>query len=273
MKKKQSTKNNGVTLISLIITIIILIILASVSINVTIGENGIINMTKKAKEDIEIASKKEQEDLEKLYSQIGQEKLIGGTSITELQSKIEELTSKVEILEEKGTNPTGTIISYMGNNPPEGYISCDGQIYNISEYQNLAEQIKQEFGQYNYYGGDGNETFAVPDLRGEFLRGTGTNSHTNSVTGTNEGSGSNVGIHQSSTAIPHVYSWNDGSRFSVIAPVGNKNATMTAQYRDSGTVITQYFDVDSNRVGNQSGRIGWYTSRPTNTSVLYCIKY
>ena len=38
--------------------------------------------------------------------------------------------------------------------------------------------------------GDGVTTFKVPNLLGEFLRGTGTNSYTN------QGSGANVGVHQ-----------------------------------------------------------------------------
>ena len=77
--------------------------------------------------------------------------------------------------------PIGTIISYMGNNPPKDYLSCDGTVYNISDYQALADFINTEFGSYDFFGGDGTTTFAVPDLRGEFLRGTGTNSHTNHV--------------------------------------------------------------------------------------------
>ena len=39
---------NGVTLIALIVTIIVLIILAAVSIQLTIGDNGIINHAKEA---------------------------------------------------------------------------------------------------------------------------------------------------------------------------------------------------------------------------------
>ena len=81
----------------------------------------------------------------------------------------------------------------MGNNPPEGYLACDGTIYKINEYPKLAELIKTEFGNYNYFGGDGEDTFAVPDLRGEFLRGTGTTSR-------NTGTGGSVGIHQDATS-------------------------------------------------------------------------
>ena len=102
------------------------------------------------------------------------------------------------------TNAIGTVISYMGNNAPEGYLLCDGNIYNISQYPNLANQIKKEFGSYNYWGGDGTTTFAVPDLRGEFLRGAGTATR-------NSGSGASVGVHQEPTRIPNIYTRIDNS--------------------------------------------------------------
>ena len=74
--------------------------------------------------------------------------------------------------------PVGSVISYMGMTAPDNYLICDGTTYNISDYPFLADHIKNNFGSYNYFGGDGTTTFAVPDLRGEFLRGTGNNGGT-----------------------------------------------------------------------------------------------
>ena len=48
-------RNNGITLIALVITIIVLIILASVSVIVLVGEDGVINRAQKAKEQERIA--------------------------------------------------------------------------------------------------------------------------------------------------------------------------------------------------------------------------
>lgn len=64
--------------------------------------------------------------------------------------------------------PVGTILSYMGIIAPPHYLICDGTIYNITDYPILANHIKHHFGSYNKWGGDGIDTFAVPDLRGEF---------------------------------------------------------------------------------------------------------
>ena len=61
--KKQKNKQRGITLIALVVTIIVLIILAGVSINMLMGENGIINMAQRAKNETEQAAKDEQQAL------------------------------------------------------------------------------------------------------------------------------------------------------------------------------------------------------------------
>lgn len=61
--------------------------------------------------------------------------------------------------------PIGHIISFMGTKAPDHYLICDGSEYNITDYQKLADFINDQFGSYNYFGGNGTTTFAVPDLR------------------------------------------------------------------------------------------------------------
>ena len=63
-------KENGITLVSLVVTIIVLIILAGISINLTIGQDGIITKANQAKENIEIAKVEEETRLNKLYEQL-----------------------------------------------------------------------------------------------------------------------------------------------------------------------------------------------------------
>lgn len=60
MKKGMIKREKGITLIALVVTIIVLIILAGISINLVLGENGIITKAKEAKETYEIASLKEE---------------------------------------------------------------------------------------------------------------------------------------------------------------------------------------------------------------------
>lgn len=151
----------------------------------------------------------------------------------------------------------------MGGTAPNGYLSCDGSTYSITTYSDLANFIYNNFGSTNYFGGNGTTTFAVPDLRGEFLRGTGTNGHAN------EGSGANVGVHQGATFVGHVYVADNGAMYWYISEMNNYicrnpdfnlagNRTRVAQLSHS-----------ANAASNQPLRI---SVRPTNTSVLYVIK-
>ena len=64
--KKLKLKNRaGVTLISLVITIIIIIILATVTINASLGENGLIKQAKNAKDATTNSITQEEEDMNK----------------------------------------------------------------------------------------------------------------------------------------------------------------------------------------------------------------
>lgn len=57
--KRKLKKEVGITLISLVVTIIVLLILAGISINLTVGEHGIVTNAKKAREEMIIAQGKE----------------------------------------------------------------------------------------------------------------------------------------------------------------------------------------------------------------------
>ena len=56
---KKLKKNNGITLIALVITIIVLLILAGVSISMLTGDNGILMKAQRAKDVTQISSEKE----------------------------------------------------------------------------------------------------------------------------------------------------------------------------------------------------------------------
>ena len=66
-------KQNGITLIALVITIIVLLILAGVSINAIIGENGILTNAQDATTQYEMASLAEQIQLDLFDKQIPEE--------------------------------------------------------------------------------------------------------------------------------------------------------------------------------------------------------
>lgn len=63
----------------------------------------------------------------------------------------------------------GEIRIFAGNFPPAGWAFCDGQLLSISENDTLFNLIGTT------YGGDGQETFGVPDLRGRVPTHQGSN--------------------------------------------------------------------------------------------------
>ncbi|MDD5543532.1 MAG: tail fiber protein [Acidobacteriia bacterium] len=54
----------------------------------------------------------------------------------------------------------GEIRMFAGNFAPSGWMFCEGQLLPISEFETLFNLIGTT------YGGDGQSTFALPDLRG-----------------------------------------------------------------------------------------------------------
>lgn len=164
--------------------------------------------------------------------------------------------------------PVGTIIPIMSNTAPLHYLICDGTEYNIADYPYLAQHFVDEFGSVNYFGGDGITTFAIPDLRGEFLRGTGINGHAN------QGSGADVGVHQDATEIPSVFTAH-GTKIYAYKDTNDSTAnTIPRKFDSIVTPVASQISISGNTSKYAYSQIpAKYTSRPTNTSVLYCIKY
>ena len=91
MKKK----NKGITLIVLVVTIIVLIILAGVSMNLTLGENGIITMAKRARKNMELAKVDEERALNELYEQIVTEGELSGNASDEAIIRLAQFKRKI----------------------------------------------------------------------------------------------------------------------------------------------------------------------------------
>ena len=68
--KSVNKNERGITLLSLIITVVIMIILAAVTINVTLGDGGIIDQAKTAAEKTQQAAQSEQEQLASLEQEL-----------------------------------------------------------------------------------------------------------------------------------------------------------------------------------------------------------
>ena len=72
MKNLKNTKEKGITLIALVVTITVLIILATVSINTVLGDNGIIKRAQKARDSYSNSQKSEDEQMAVLANEMAQ---------------------------------------------------------------------------------------------------------------------------------------------------------------------------------------------------------
>jgi microcystin-dependent protein len=75
----------------------------------------------------------------------------------------------------------GEIRMFGGNFAPLGWAFCSGQLMAISEFDALFNLIGTT------YGGDGQTTFALPDLRGRFALHQGSNGTSNRIIGETTG--------------------------------------------------------------------------------------
>lgn len=159
-------------------------------------------------------------------------------------------------------NPVGCIISFPGLAAPVGYLIADGTEYDISAYPRLAEFFRQQFGQANYFGGDGESTFAVPDLSGRFLLGS-SGAHKPASIGGEESvklTNSHMPAHAHSVRIHRSAS-----------TVVNANSSLTSaggSYLDYKNSITSTNVAVTNNVG---GSIA-HNNMPPFFAVIHCIK-
>ena len=165
-----------------------------------------------------------------------------------------------------GCVPLGTVLPYYGETAPEHFLICDGTEYLKSDYGELATHLLSLTDPTPYQGSD-TDHFKVPDLRGEFLRGSGTNSHTD------QGSGGAVGEHQDGTGIPDYYVWNNSIAMGITTTgSGLRNEIVNPDVRINSTGVGKHEEFTSGTLVNDNARMR-ATIRPTNTSVTYIIAY
>jgi microcystin-dependent protein len=86
----------------------------------------------------------------------------------------------------------GQIMLFAGSFAPVGYLPCDGRILSIAQYEVLFVLLGTTFG------GDGQATFGLPDLRGRVSVGAGSGG------GTTYSIGQNGGVEQVTLSTPQL---------------------------------------------------------------------
>ena len=114
--KKTSKGEKAITLIALVVTIVIILILAGVTINMLLGENGIIKQATNAKEKTELPGLKEQVELEVLALNMNQNDFTSSEVIDKLvESGILESDRKTFTNNSNYTLSTNGDILHNGN--------------------------------------------------------------------------------------------------------------------------------------------------------------
>lgn len=106
----------------------------------------------------------------------------------------------------------GAIKLFAGSFAPTGFMYCSGQLLPIAQYQALYSVLG------NVYGGDGQTTFALPDLRDRVPVGAGM------------GQG-NVGLNlmpgQQGGQVMHTLTINEMPQHNHLVQVSNENSTQS----------------------------------------------
>jgi microcystin-dependent protein len=176
----------------------------------------------------------------------------------------EKLNSSVTLV------PTGAVMPFAMNTAPSGWLAANGSTVSRATYSALFAAIGTTYGT-----GDGSTTFHLPDLRGYFVRGSGTNTD-GSASGT-------FGAKQADGVISHTHS----------GTTGNDSPDHTHQYNrltvsDTGNDSPDgsgksWTSTDPQTVGastrhqhlfttSSQSPAGTTETRPRNIAMLYCIK-
>jgi hypothetical protein len=103
---------HAITLISLVIKIILLLILASVAINLSLGDNGLFTIAKQAKEEYLNAQTSEEEGLNDLYSEM----LVATGDDSKITISVEDLKKLIAEEVEEKTASLQERIAYLEEN-------------------------------------------------------------------------------------------------------------------------------------------------------------
>ena len=156
------------------------------------------------------------------------------------------LSSKTVTLPATISLPAGAVMPFAMNSAPVGWLAADGSNVSRSTYAALFSAIGTTYGV-----GDGSTTFALPDLRGIFVRGSGSQT----IDGTTYNK--TFAAKERDAIQAHTHSSAAAASGAQVLAGGVNGAAL------SGSTT-----------GNMnSGRSDSNETRPVNIALLYCIKF
>lgn len=177
-----------------------------------------------------------------------------GTGVITLQGDV-TVTGKNNIM------PTGCVMLFANATVPTGWAKCNGQAVSrtSSTYHDLFLAIGTIYG-----SGDGVNTFNLPDLRGEFVRGWDD--------GRGVDTGRAIGTHQDQQLEKHkhISSNTDCQSYASVNGTGTGTSNYFCDTTGVATGAGASLTGDGGHI-EQTAKLGTET-RPRNTAMMYCIK-
>lgn len=175
-----------------------------------------------------------------------------GTNTTQVAT-----TAHVKAAVDARGTPAGAVLPFAMSAAPTGWLKCNGAAVSRATYSTLFDAIGTTFGV-----GDGSTTFALPDLRGEFVRGYDD--------GRGIDAGRSFGSAQAA-GLPNINAY--AQAIAGQGTVSTGAITLTnygGQFGSSGggTFANLTFSAQASNAiyGNST------TVQPINVALLYCIK-
>jgi microcystin-dependent protein len=190
-------------------------------------------------------------------------------SAAEMNSNFQKLQDAVN-----QAAPPGTVVASFASSPPSGWLVADGSLIDAQAMPQYTALVGHLRALGTSFQGPGASQALLPDLRGMFLRGAGTNGSKSDATGTKY-SGGSLGTYQQDQAQGHRHyvadvDSNGGGLYVALRMInaGNQYAGLFQQTGVEGAQVSAPIPDSKNgtpRVGSEN--------KPTSYSIIYLIKY
>lgn len=147
----------------------------------------------------------------------------------------------------------GMVSAFAANSPPTGWLAANGSLVSRVTYARLFSRIGTTFG-----AGDGSTTFALPDMRGEFVRGWDNGRGVDSGRAFGSWQKGSVIVGDDGVAGINVASYNVADKTIVGLDLGGSETYQIS----TATGLSEL-----------RGNTFYGYARPRNYALLYCIKF
>ena len=160
--------------------------------------------------------------------------------------------------------PVGSVYTFSGAAIPPGWLKCNGALLSRTIYSGLFAVIGTTYG-----AGNGSTTFALPDLRGEFVRGADDARGVDA--GRTLGAWQNHSMQRHNHYLP---TSSGGGNSHFVIPDGAWGISTPNEYPSANMAPAVTINADNN-ANSASGNAGNFSSEtvPRNVAMHFIIKY